>query len=246
MSVFLGRDKGQVPAALALTRNHGTKVACFQELMEDEVELLKVEFPFVRYIPMTRLPDGRCMGLATCSHLPVFSVGEYYFAGNASEIANFKEGSPEEVNATKRRPLLVCRVRGEAGSEVDIANFHFPYSKDGRVNEDQLLSAMTLSNLLKETKPHVVCAALVAPKGWAIYKLLIREGLVDQLPEGIQCTLDPHLHKLAEKVRSGEIRVIPDIIFTYLSGFKAEKVRAVEGVADHTPLIASILPIDPD
>jgi hypothetical protein len=239
LSVFLGRDKGQVPSVIGLIENENIQVACFQEVMEGEVRIMEEYFKFVRFLPMTRFHDGRLMGMATCTNLPVLSVREYYFVGNATRISQFMENSPEVINRTKRRPVLVVDAE-YSGTVFSIGNCHFPYARDGGGNEDQFNAVGSLSDVLKKIGPHVLCGAMVCPRDRAIYNSLLREGLVDCVPGDIDCTLDLSHHKLAPLIKNGSIpRVVVDFVWLYGNpNYECNFVGKRDGIADHTPLVA--------
>lgn len=241
MSAFLGRDKGQVPRVIKCAKEAGADVLCLQEVMGFELSHLYEAYRFVRFVPMTQFKDGTSMGLVTCTNLIVIQVREQYYMGNATELRLFNESTPEQVNATKRRPLLTCEVLCD-GKAYQVGNTHFLYSKDGTSSEQdhsRLLSLIEVANLAGEM---VLCGAMVMLRDRTLYKEFIRlSNFEDWVPRSIECTLDRELHKLSARLKSGEMPlVVVDYIFGVGHYHPQKEVRQFHGVADHTPLLATV------
>lgn len=243
MSAFLGRNKGQVPRVVACAEVAGADVLCLQEVMDFELEQLHKTYRFVRFVPMTQFKDGTSMGLVTCTNFMVSDVREQYYMGNATDLPLFDESTPERVNATKRRPLLTCDVlRGDKMHRV--GNTHFLYSKDGTASEQHYAAIDSLVDLF-DADDMVLCGAMVMPRDGPLYKdFIVFSGFEDWVPRLITCTLDPELHKLSERLKSGEV---PPVVVDYIFGVQQHRphdgsveVRQFHGVCDHTPLLATI------
>ncbi len=241
MSVFLGRDKGQVPRILKCAEEADVDVLCLQEVMDFEVPQLHEAYRFVRFVPMTQFPDGTTMGLVTCTNLVVGGVHEQYYMGNATELLFFNESTPEMVNATKRRPLLACDVVRD-GRVYRVGNTHFLYSKDGTASEQHYAALHSLIEAAKLTGEMVLCGAMVMLRNGPLYRELIAlSRFKDWTPRSITCTLDLELHKLTARLKSGEVpHVVVDYIFGAGRYYPHEEVRQFHGVADHTPLLATV------
>lgn len=241
MSAFLGRDKSQVPRVIACAEEAGADVLCLQEVMDSELPPLYAAYCFVRPVWMTQFADGSKMGLVTCTNLAVSAVREQYYVGNATELPLFDESTPERVNATKRRPLLTCDVlyRGVA---CRVGNTHFLYSKDGTASEQHHTVLRSLVQTIDFAGEMILCGAMVMLRDGPLYRDFTGLwGLEDWVPRSITCTLDPELHKLAARLKSGEV---PAVVVDYIFGVgyhpRHRDVRQFHGVADHTPLLATV------
>ena len=241
MSAFLGRDKKQVPAVVACAREVDVDVLCLQEVMDFELADLRANYRFVRFVPMTKFESGSTMGLVMCTNLEVDDVCEQYYMGNATEISVFDESTPDQVNNTKRRPLLMCAVSKDY-ARYRVGNTHFLYSKEGRFGDQHHRSLGRLVGLLRPAAQLVLCGAMVMARDGELHKRFISEsGVEDWVPRSIDCTLDPVLHKLSPLLKSG---AMPHVTVDYIFGVgcsTAEPVRQFEGVSDHTPLLAVVI-----
>lgn len=240
MSAFLGRDKGQVPGAIKCAKEAAANVLCLQEVMDFELQHLHEIYRFVRFVPMTQFDNGSRMGLVTCTNLIVNEVCELYYMGNATEPPLFDENTPELVNATKRRPLLMCEVLYD-GKKYRFGNTHFLYSKDGSASEEHHTALRLLIKEARFAGEMILCGAMVMPRDGPLYKDFIElSGFKDWVPRSITCTLDPELHKLAARLKSGEV---PPVVVDYIFGTGHHlngDVRQFHGVCDHTPLLVTV------
>ena len=240
MSAFLGRDKKQVPAVIACAGEVRAEVLCLQEVMDFELPHLKENYRFVRFVPMTRFADGNTMGLVTCSNLAVSEIREQYYMGNATELTLFDESTPDQVNNTKRRPLLTCTLL-KNGRSYPVGNTHFLYSKEGKFGEQHHSSLRSLTDILKPYEKLALCGAMVMLRDGPLYKEFVQtSGLQDWVPRTIECTLDRKLHKLSALLKSG---AMPLVVVDYIFGVGCSQVgtvRQFEGVCDHTPLLAVV------
>lgn len=240
MGAFLGRDKKQVPAVVACAKRADAEILCLQEVMDFELPYLQENYRFTRFVPMTRFGDGTTMGLVTCTNLPVNEVREQYYMGNATELTLFDESTPDQVNNTKRRPLLTCTVSKDA-APYRVGNTHFLYSKEGKFGEQHYSSLRSLADILWSYENLILCGAMVMLRDGPLYKEFIEaSGVEDWVQRTIECTLDRRLHKLSALMKSG---AMPLVVVDYIFGVghsPVEPVRQFEGVCDHTPLLAAV------
>ncbi|MDO8514595.1 MAG: hypothetical protein Q7S50_03570, partial [bacterium] len=232
------------PRVIACAKEAGADVLCLQEVMDFELPLLHEAYHFVRFVPMTQFADGTRMGLVTCTNLIVSEESvQYYMGSNAMELPLFDESTPEQVNATKRRPLLTCDVLC-LRERYRVGNTHFLYSKDGKVSEQHYVALHALIKGAKLAREMILCSAMVMHRGGPLYKELMKHSkFKDLVPRSITCTLDPELHKLAARLKSGEMPpVVVDYIFGVGPSFRSLPVEVHQffGVADHTPLLATV------
>lgn len=238
MSAHLGRGKGQMKDVAAAASREHIDVLCLQEVLESELQWVRLNHKFVRYVPMTRVP-GNTLGLATCTNLCVTDVIESYYSGGATTLPEFDESNERRVNTTKNRPVLSIYAT-DMQSEYMIANTHYFYSAGGEPNSDQFDGVLPLLDCISCTQGCVLCAALVAPRGGEIYEELT-SALHDCVPDSITCTLDPVLHKLAPKLKSGHVPpVVVDFVFNSTKAYRVSNVRQLFGVCDHTPLVFEV------
>jgi hypothetical protein len=122
-----------------------------------------------------------------------------------------------------------------------VGNTHFLYSKDGTSSDQDHRVLGSLVDLLPGDM--ILCGAMVMVRDRPLYKEFIElSGFEDWVPRSITCTLDLKLHKLAARLKSGEV---PPVVVDYIFGFgyhhrPLEEVRQFHGVADHTPLLVTL------
>ena len=72
-------------------------------------------------------------------------------------------------------------------------------------------------------------------------ELMWTSDVEDWVPHSITCTLDRELHKLALRLKNGEVPpVVVDYIFGVGGYYSHKEVRQFHGVCDHTPLLATL------
>lgn len=240
MSAFLGRDKGQVPSVIACAKEAGADVLCLQEVMSFELLHLYATYKFVRFVPMTKFANGTSMGLATCTNLSVREGRVQYYMGDATTLPLFDESTPDRVNATKRRPLHTIGVLF-GGEMYRVGNTHFLYTKDGTSTDQHHAVLRSLIEATNHEGGMVLCGAMVMLRGGPLYKeFMDLSPFLDWVPDLVTCTLDRKLHKLAARIENGEV---PPVVVDYIFGtrpYSCEEVQQFHGVADHTPLLATV------
>lgn len=212
-------------------------VLCLQEVFAKDIQKISqstglTKYSFISQAKVTKdnphLPTNGLWGLCIFAK-NLAKTRKHFYIGNANQIPEFfAHDDPNSMN----RCLLT--VQSEIDGEIyQLATTHFTWSGEGQVSALQEEHFLKLKAFLSNYPEIVFCGDLNTPRGQKIYDQLAKI-YKDNIPSKIDSTVDKNIHK-AKK----DIRLVIDALFTS-PGYKASKVKVVDGVSDHKAIVAEI------
>jgi endonuclease/exonuclease/phosphatase family metal-dependent hydrolase len=212
-------------------------VLCLQEVFAKDIQKIcqstgLEKYSFVSQAKVTKdnphLPTNGLWGLCIFAK-NLSKTRKHYYNGNANQIPEFfAYQDPNSMN----RCLLT--VQTEIDGEIyQLASTHFTWSGEGKISDSQKENFTKLKSALAKYPEIIFCGDLNTPRGEEIYDQLA-EIYEDNIPKKIKTTVDKKIHKSKK-----DIRLVIDALFTS-PGYKASRVRVVDGVSDHMAIVAEI------
>jgi endonuclease/exonuclease/phosphatase family metal-dependent hydrolase len=215
-------------------------IICFQEVFEDDIEMLKQELgmdgifaPLARITKPNRyeLPPLGRWGMVVLTNLPFEDASYAYYKGSGDHIPEMVDGEPNSIN----RGLAMLRCDKD-GLTYTVATTHFTWSTNGDTSEEQLHDFARLALLLEKVPEVILCGDFNAPRGRDVFNLL-SERYTDNIPADVTSSLDEELHRVGYK------QLMVDGLFTS-PAYKAEDVEVVCGVSDHCGITARVRKVE--
>ncbi len=116
--------------------------------------------------------------------------------------------------------------------KLRVATTHFTWAPGGGINDLQRRDFISLSKLLDEVKPDILCADFNAPRGGEIFGQLSKR-FRDNIPPEVTTTLDQNLHRMPG------LQLVVDGMFSR-PNVVIKNVRAIDGLSDHCALVGEI------
>ncbi len=116
--------------------------------------------------------------------------------------------------------------------KLRLATTHFTWAAGGGINDEQRRDIVSLSQVLDEVQPDVLCGDFNAPRGGEIFSQLA-ERYRDNIPASVTTTLDQNLHRVPG------LQLVVDGMFSQ-KNLPIRDVRVVDNVSDHCAVIGEL------
>jgi endonuclease/exonuclease/phosphatase family metal-dependent hydrolase len=219
-------------------------VFCLQEVLKPGHRMLTREFRYHYWRGMTRVKVGEQWiesGVGIYTNLAFHRKYSHYYVGSDIRMENLDDAPGdylyERIEATKNRILL----GGDfiVGRKVyRIFTTHFDWVSDGKPSVQQRRSAEKVLKHLRKADHFVICADFNFPRGGEIWQEFVASGLIYSVPNSIEWTLDPGVHKLGERVK--DLKIMIDHIFC-TGDYSVKDVQARYGLSDHCALTFTVI-----
>jgi endonuclease/exonuclease/phosphatase family metal-dependent hydrolase len=215
-------------------------VVCFQEFLEEDLELFKKELNFDSvYQTLSYIMDHknyphlmeRKEGLIIFAKKIVNSGSIFYLGGEEKLLKPFDLYSPG-TDYQENRALIWVDVRNKEGEIYRFITTHFPVTEKGISTPYQLEVLDLMLEQLDKLGEFVLCGDLNAPRGNETFNRLAKK-YKDNIPLEYKTSIDQNLHR----VRG--IQLMVDGLFT-TPIYKTSNVRLVDGVSDHMAIVAEV------
>lgn len=206
------------------------EVICLMEVCEGDVAVLAGEnYPYRIYAPNDVMPENEGSGTTGVAILSKQMMDGYevFYCGEKADAHLINPGVGSHT------PALVLAQIGT----LQIATIHFTWTPDGSVDDKQRHHMEVLLDYLNTKGELVICGDFNIPRGNEMY-LRLAEKYKDNIPLGIDTTLDPTLHR-ANFENPGKLKYVVDYVWSTPS-YEASEVRVEKGVSDHCGLVFEI------
>jgi len=245
---------------LKLLKEEKPDIVCFQEAMISDIKNIALKLNYqTAFAPrfLIKNNDGEDQeGSAILSKYSILKIKNYKY--NDKLPVNVPVYSEDEPISKKNvRPknrflfnynLLTASIKNSEGKKITVATTHFPvvdHSAPGLADHElgsikdinelehaDIYLERLISNIRLLNDPLIFTADLNNARGEYVYDALAHE-LVDIVPNSIQSTIDPKLHR-----KSG-LKLVVDTMMTSFN-VSVKKFRIIEGISDHKALISLI------
>lgn len=218
-------------------------IVCFQEIFESDLDYFKelLQTDFVVFAPLMKvLTEPNMAGLSPKGNwgIAIFSQGkplisEYqYYAGTRATVPVF-DNQPN----TNNRAIVSVKIQKD-DSIFTIITTHFTWASaaDPAVSKLQIDHLAEMKKLLSGYEDYVLCGDFNAPRGREVYEK-ISENLVDHMPENVETTIDPNLHRVKN------LTLVVDSIFS-TPEYTVKEINIFDGISDHKAIVAKIEKVD--
>lgn len=262
VSLNCGRGLKHLDETRKFIQGCGADVICLQDVaachIPEDAELggpdtlLPVGFYSRHFYAMTNhvIKGGKRthVGVGIFSRYPMVSVMAEAYLGNLLPVLDLKgiDVDPDtgettnhriaEVRATESRIFLAAGISVQ-GDIFNVGTTHGTWVKGGVADDCQLESMRKLSQIvLHQASPLVVAGDFNPDKDGKILKILL-DVFRNQMPDGINNTLDPSNHSL-----KGKFPVLADFFFTRRKDglYEVSDVEVHFGVSDHGAISATV------
>lgn len=213
-------------------------VICLQEVFEADLALLaqagdqkEIFFsPTVKINQENRyhLSPRGAFGIAILSDQQFISKANLYYVGNQDQIPVFIDGEPNSQNR------VLAWVKVKAGQDdFTFATTHFTWSDQGQITSRQQADFIKLNQGLDQVGGCVLAGDFNTPRGGKLFDQLAQR-YYDHIPQHINSTLDPQLHRVGEKVH-----LVVDGLFS-TPEYQFSTVELIKGISDHQAIFAKV------
>jgi endonuclease/exonuclease/phosphatase family metal-dependent hydrolase len=233
---------GPVLRKLKILQPH---VICLQEIFEKDLEEVSRTLDMNYYFAKNLNRQSRVIkdqnyyseGIAIFSRLEFKkTLFGYYHSGNLVSDLPFDTTSIETMRITESRAVIGITVYDKKREEYMIANTHFTWTPDGKVNEYQEQDLKSLMEFIGKFPHYILCGDFNIPRGKnPLYGHMRDYGLIDHIPQHVISSIDCRLHKKAHAdphVRNVLSETMVDYIFS-TKDYKTSKFSVHTGMSDH-------------
>ena len=227
--------------------SEGPDVLCVQEIFQSDMERIPQEIgmhysqftPMALYFADSHEMSREPKGIAIFTKEPATFDATYYKLP-PNPLVPTDHSSYAARAATHGYAILRATLMHE-GHEYVIGTTHLCVTYHGIADEFQTADTERLLALAAPMPPHVLCGDFNMPRSINSLYTRFTEFYTDAIPESIEGSLDPELHrafkdpKEAERVKSYMV----DYLFT-MPGYAATDVHMRSGVSDHKAIIANL------
>lgn len=222
-------------------------VACFQEVREPDVSLLKETMDGSGYVfaPMCHhASEGNpaVVGICIVSRLPLRGHGVDYYRGTPDSLPNALLAPEQEKDDAIVAASMNCAlslVDVEKSSVVyRIATTHFLWSRKGRFSTYQREAMQKLLSLLEAKGEFVFAGDFNAPRGGEIFGMIAAK-YKDNIPAHYKTSLDISLHRSGKLHPEQLGNKMVDGLFS-TPQCVVSNVELPSGVSDHLAIVAYV------
>lgn len=214
-------------------RREKADVVALAEVFEDTLPTITNGYEYVEFAPGYLadqdengvIPGKRKWGEVLMSHYPLENVQKIYLGEYTADHL------PKHGEDTHAPVLIVATVAG-----YGLATVHGTWTKGGLVTERQQAEMGKIVEIL-HGQEIVLAGDFNIPRGNEMYKQLAT-CYRDNIPTGIQTTIDPILH-YANREIPGRLKLVVDYVWS-TSKYAVENVQVISGVSDHCALVCTI------
>jgi len=218
-------------------------VVCFQEVLEEDFELLKNELGYDGYFMPWRYFDstddhhaeiyGKRFGSAVFS--PSISAhGHHYFWGS-KECIDIPFSDFDKKNESQKCYALVwVDIDAGDGELYRLITTHFPATVKGESSPHQLEILAPFFKHIETLGEFVLCGDFNAPRGNETFTRLT-ERYKDCIPQSYMTSIDNNLHRNGNE----NIMFMVDGLFL-TQAYTATDVSLKDGVSDHMAIVATL------
>lgn len=220
-------------------------ITCVQELSDRDIAAYEERVgPLIAYVPMARRADEGCVyGVGTFSRQPVRAQRVSYYRGAEDRVPDFDMSSLEKKHANENAAFIYADVEKE-GTIYRVGTTHFTWTPNGQPDDYQRADLAKLLSILAEAGEMVFCGDFNAPRGGEIFSELAGR-YKDNIPLKYTWSLDLAIHRHGggkiekDAHEAGFSGFMVDGLFT-TPGYHANTVALVNGVSDHSAIVATI------
>lgn len=218
----------------AMVKQYSPDIICLQEAEELLVNNIANSHGYELIFRPSALIDkslyptlnrNKIIGLALLSKIHIFRSGVYTYRNDTDKVPVYLPGNPNSV----RKELLFATL----ANGFTIATTHFTWAPNGKVTSFQLVDIIKLKQAIKELGEIIFTADLNSPRPNQIYTQ-INNILKDNIPQNVDTTLDPKLHR-----NKTGVKLVVDYLFTSKS-YLVTEIALITGISDHKAIIAKI------
>lgn len=213
-------------------------VVCLQEILEEDFYKIKKEFNFTgafqswSYVRDRVHPDlrGKKQGIAIFAK-NIINFGSVFYVGKEENLLKSFDKYISRENYQKNKAFLWANISFN-NTLFKFITTQLPVTQRGEVTQYQQQVIDSLLIKLDPFSEFVLCGDMNAPRGKESFERLATI-YKDNIPLKYKTSIDQNLHRVKN------IQFMVDGLFT-TPGYKAAKVKLVDGVSDHMAIVANI------